>query len=174
MVLQYFKSGPLRGLLICFSCIFLFMLLSSHWTYTTYHIISDRSLVTSNLSDTRASLAAAPGIERTTYKNSIIKLISQADVLIDPSVELYNISVLREDMIKGWFQFIVCRFIQSKPFVHFSSNRDFLFKFANKSSSDGSYNLPKTIHFVWTGKTIGEKYIKNIQTFVMNKDYEVF
>ena len=53
----------------------------------------------------------------------------------------------------------------------FSSNNDF--QFANKSSSDGSYNLPKTIHFVWTGKPIEEKYIKNIQTFVINKDYEV-
>ena len=68
MVLQYFKSGPLRGLLICFSCIFLFMLLSSHWTYTMYHIISDRSQVTCNLRDTgeAASLAATPGTERTT------------------------------------------------------------------------------------------------------------
>ena len=34
--------------------------------------------------------------------------------------------------------------------------------------------MPKTIHFVWTGIPIEEKYIRNIQTFVMNKDYEVF
>ena len=66
----------------------------------------------------------------------------------------------------------ICCFMQSKSFMHFSSNSDFLF--ANKSNSDGSYNLPKTIHFVWTGKPIEEKYIKNIQTFGMNKDYEVF
>ena len=56
--------------------------------------------------------------------------------------------------------------------MNFSSNNDFFF--ANKSSSDGSYNLPKIIHFVWTGRPIEEEYIRNIQTFVMNKDYEVF
>ena len=55
--------------------------------------------------------------------------------------------------------------------MHFSSNKDFLF--ANISSSEDSYNLPKTIHFVWTGKPIEEKYITNIQTFLINTDYEV-
>ena len=43
----------------------------------------------------------------------------------------------------------------------------------NKSSSEESYIVPKIIHFVWTGKPIEEKYIKNIQSFGMNKDYEV-
>ena len=55
--------------------------------------------------------------------------------------------------------------------MHFSSNKNFLF--ANISTPEDSFNLPKTIHFVWTGKPIEEKYIKNIQTFLMNKDYEV-
>ena len=47
------------------------------------------------------------------------------------------------------------------------------FDFANKSSGDETYNLPKTIHFVWIGNQIPEKYIKNIQTFTMNEDYKV-
>ena len=46
------------------------------------------------------------------------------------------------------------------------------FDFANKSSGDETYNLPKTIHFVWIGNQIPEKYIKNIQTFTMNEDYK--
>ena len=56
--------------------------------------------------------------------------------------------------------------------MHFSSNNDH--HFANKSSVEGSYTVPKTVHFIWTGKPIPQKYIKNIQTFAMNKDYEVF
>ena len=55
--------------------------------------------------------------------------------------------------------------------MHFSSNKDFLF--ANISTSEESYILPKIIHFVWTGKPIEEKYITNIQTFLINTDYEV-
>merc|ERR1712137_196193 len=50
---------------------------------------------------------------------------------------------------------------------------DFDYHFPNKSSSDGLYTVPKKIHFIWIGKPIGENYIKNIQTFVMNKDYEI-
>ena len=55
--------------------------------------------------------------------------------------------------------------------MHFSSRKDFYF--SNGLTPDGSYDLPKTIHFIWIGKPIEEKYIRNIQTFVMNKDYEV-
>ena len=55
----------------------------------------------------------------------------------------------------------------------FCRSSDFDYNFPNKSSSDGSYKVPKKIHFVWIGKPIGENYIKNIETFVMNKDYEV-
>ena len=62
--------------------------------------------------------------------------------------------------------------ISNLLFVHFSSNKDFLF--ANILSLEASYNIPKTIHFVWIGKPIEEKYIKNIQTLLMNRDYEVF
>ena len=57
-------------------------------------------------------------------------------------------------------------------FLHFRSGNDL--HFANKSSVEGSYTVPKTIHFVWTGKPILQKYIENIQTFAINKDYEVF
>ena len=48
--------------------------------------------------------------------------------------------------------------------------------FANKSNGDGdgTYTIPKIIHFIWTGSPISEKYIKNIQTFKINEDYEVF
>ena len=55
--------------------------------------------------------------------------------------------------------------------MHFSSRKDFYF--ANGLPPDGSYDLPKTIHFIWIGKPIEEKYIRNIQTFVINKDYKV-
>ena len=56
----------------------------------------------------------------------------------------------------------------------FFRSSDFDYYFSNKSSSDGSYKVPKKIHFIWIGKPIEENYIKNIKTFVMNKDYEVY
>ena len=55
--------------------------------------------------------------------------------------------------------------------MFWSSNKDF--DFAEITERRENYNVPKTIHFIWTGKPIEEKYIKNIQTFVMNQDYEV-
>jgi len=75
-----------------------------------------------------------------------------ADMSPDLEIEVSSIDVLREEMIKG-------------------SNNDH--HFANKSSVEGSYTVPKTVHFIWTGKPIPQKYIKNIQTFAMNKDYEI-
>jgi len=70
----------------------------------------------------------------------------------DLEIEVSSIDVLREEMIKG-------------------SGNDL--HFANKSSVEESYTVPKTIHFVWTGKPILQKYIENIQTFAINKDYEI-
>ena len=48
------------------------------------------------------------------------------------------------------------------------------YDFANKSTGNETYDLPKMIHFIWTGSPIPDKYIKNIQSFEKNKDYEVF
>ena len=36
-----------------------------------------------------------------------------------------------------------------------------------------NYTIPRIIHFIWIGPPIQEKYVKNIQSFVVNADYEV-
>lgn len=145
MDFPYFKGGgATRGLLISLSCIFLFMFLSGHWTFADTKILEKHSPKAKHL-DIRATKSA-------TERSPTSSEIPVNDEISDLDIEFTNISVTREDMIKG-------------------SNKDFLF--ANISTPEDSFNLPKTVHFVWTGKPIEEKYIKNIQTFLINEDYEI-
>ena len=47
------------------------------------------------------------------------------------------------------------------------------YEFAEIKEREDSHNLPKIIHFIWTGEPIRDQYIDNIQSFVMNTDYQV-
>ena len=47
------------------------------------------------------------------------------------------------------------------------------YEFAEIKEREDSHNLPKIIHFIWTGDPIRDQYIDNIQSFVMNTDYQV-
>ena len=81
MALQYFGSKPTRGLLICFSCIFLFMLL--------LHMSTDFNFV---------KKSPTPMISR---KISVKGENCQDSTLNELEVEFTNISVLSGVMIKG-------------------------------------------------------------------------
>ena len=64
--------------------------------------------------------------------------------------------------------------ILNVPLKLFYSRSKLGFEFANKSNRDGTYNIPNTIHFIWEGRPIPGKYIKNIKTFGINIEYKVF
>ena len=103
MVLHYFKSGPIRGLLICFSCIFLFMLLSGHWTFTKSTIKEKHSPEPKSfyLQPTVSSMEKHSTTSTIAGDIPVTDENSRPDVLPDPRVEFANISVLREEMMKG-------------------------------------------------------------------------
>ena len=48
-----------------------------------------------------------------------------------------------------------------------------IYQFAEIMKGQDNYTIPKIIHFIWIGPPIQEKYVKNIQSFVVNADYEV-
>lgn len=107
MVIQYFKSGHIRGLLISVSCIFLFMLLSGHWTFTS---ITDSTILEKHSPKPKhfylLSISTEPPVERhsSTFISEIpVKdEISQTDDRLPAlEIEFSNISVLRGEMIKG-------------------------------------------------------------------------
>ena len=81
MTLQYFGSVPTRGLLICFSCIFLLMLLLHK--STKFHFVKK---------------SPTPKISR---KISVKGENHQDNTLTELKIDFTNISVLREVMIKG-------------------------------------------------------------------------
>ena len=72
MALQYFKSGPKRGLLICFICTLCFIFFLGHE-------------------------AIRDNIKSTLMKNETF----QDNAVTEPDIEFTNISVLKEHMIKG-------------------------------------------------------------------------
>ena len=81
MALQYFGSGPTRGLLICFSCIFLLMLLLHKSTKFNFVKKSPIPMISREIS---------------------VKVENRQDnTLNEMKIEFTNISVLREVMIKG-------------------------------------------------------------------------
>ena len=99
MDFPYFKGGPTRGLLITLSCIFLFMLLSGHWTFADTTILQKHSPKPKHF-DIRATESATehhPKSSELPLKDEI----TQANVLSDLVIEFTNISVTREEMIKG-------------------------------------------------------------------------
>jgi len=55
---------------------------------------------------------------------------------------------------------------------HFRSSENYVF--AEIKEREDSHNLPKVIHFIWTGDPIRDQYIDNIQSFVMNTDYQIY
>ena len=81
MALQYFGSGPTRGLLKCFSCIFLLMVLLHKSTKFNF-----------------LKKSPTPMISR---KNSVKGDNCQDNTLTELEIDFTNISVLREVMIKG-------------------------------------------------------------------------
>ena len=107
MVDQNFKSGPIRGLLLSVSCIFLFMLLSCIWTFTS---ITDSTIIEKHSPEPKhfylLSISTESSIEKPspTFISEIpVKdEISQTDDrLPDLEIEFSNISVLRNEMMKG-------------------------------------------------------------------------
>ena len=99
MDFPYFKGGSTRGLLISLSCIFLFMLLSGHWTFADTKILEKQSSQPKHF-DIRATKSATERYP-TSSEIPVNDEISQADVLSDLDIDFTNISVTREDMIKG-------------------------------------------------------------------------
>ena len=103
MLLLYLKSGPIRGLLICFSCIFLFMLLSGHWTFT------DSTIKEKHSPEPKSFYLEATdsSIEKHSENSSISSEIpvtdenSRTEMVPELNVQFSNISVLREEMMKG-------------------------------------------------------------------------
>ena len=104
MVDQNFKSGPIRGLLLSVSCIFLFLLL---WTFTS---ITDSTILGKHSPEPKhfylLSISTESPIEKPspTFISEIpVKdEISQTDDrLPDLEIEFSNISVLRGEMMKG-------------------------------------------------------------------------
>ena len=91
MDFPYFKGGPTRGLLISLSCIFLFMLLSGHWTFADTTILQKHSPKPKHF-DIRATESSELPLKDE---------ITQANVLSDLVIEFTNISATREEMIKG-------------------------------------------------------------------------
>ena len=122
MVIQYFKSGHIRGLLISVSCIFLFMLLSGHWTFTS---ITDSTILEKHSPKPKhfylLSISTEPPVERhsSTFISEIpVKdEISQTDDRLPAlEIEFSNISVLRGEMIKGLSHYTQCLYLYKLEF----------------------------------------------------------
>ena len=105
MVIQNSKSGQIRGLLISVSCIFLFMLLSGHWTsITDSKILEKHSPKPKHFYLLSISTESPIENHSPTFISEIpVKdEISQTDDrLPDLEIEFSNISVLRGEMMKG-------------------------------------------------------------------------
>ena len=107
MVIQNSKSGQIRGLLISVSCIFLFMLLSGHWTSITDSKILEKHspkpkhfylLSISTESSIEEHSPASTFISEIPVKDGIHQTDDRLPAL---DIEFSNISVLRGEMMKG-------------------------------------------------------------------------
>ena len=47
------------------------------------------------------------------------------------------------------------------------------YSYAKIAGREASLDVPERIHFVWMGRVLPKKYIKNMRTFKNNTSYEV-